>query len=267
MKSALLSLHDKDKPGSEKFAQELVSRGYSIISSGGTADHLRKHGIVVKDVSEITGYKPVLKHRVVTLAPQIHGGLLATPDLYPELALLKWEKIDLLYVTFYPLGKELNRTGATFESCLEKTDIGGPTMIRSANKGGEVIVMTDCGQVEQVLGWMEAGEPDRKKFLFRLRARAELSVKHYIELSAEVYERFGLENGYEGEPGYPRYLLKVGDEYQFLPLGTAARAYDSGMIRVEFGSLVMERGGRLRLLTGEDRAAVSEAADEYSASK
>jgi phosphoribosylaminoimidazolecarboxamide formyltransferase/IMP cyclohydrolase len=188
MKRALLSLFDKD--GAETFAAELVKRGFEIISSGGTAKYLSEHGIEVTDISKITGHSPVLGHRVVTLAPQIHGPLLATPAMRPELDSLGWVPIDLLYVTFYPLEQELERDGSTFESCLEKTDIGGPTMIRSANKGGNVIVMTDVADEGPVLDWLDKGMPDRSRFLYSLRASAELAVSDYIRLSAEVYRKF-----------------------------------------------------------------------------
>lgn len=186
--NALLSLYDKN--GAEEFARKLIKRGFNIISSGGTAKYLKEHHIPVTDVSELTGHRPVLGHRVVTLAPQIHGPLLARPDMYDELARLGWSKIDLLYVTFYPLEEELNNPNATFDSCIEKTDIGGPTMIRSANKGGEVIVMTQRDDEQEVLDWIDQGMPNRSRFLFLLRSRAEHGVAKYIELSARVYREF-----------------------------------------------------------------------------
>ncbi len=199
MKTAFLSLFDTEKPGSEVFARELIDLGYDIVSSGGTAKYLQGHGIPVTDISEITGYPPVLKHRVVTLAPQVHGGLLATEEMLPELDELGWKKIDLLYVTLYPLQAELEKEDATFESCLEKTDIGGPTMIRSANKGGEVVVLSAKKDEELVLEWLKAGCPDRKSFLFKLRAQAERRVAMYCALSAEVYSCFALEAAAKGQ--------------------------------------------------------------------
>jgi phosphoribosylaminoimidazolecarboxamide formyltransferase/IMP cyclohydrolase len=87
-KYALFSLFDKQ--GSEELANQLVERGFWILSSGGTATYLREKGIMVTDVSEVTGYPPVLGHRVVTLAPQIHGGLLAALEMKDELSWLKF---------------------------------------------------------------------------------------------------------------------------------------------------------------------------------
>lgn len=184
MKNALLSLYDKT--GSEDFAAKLVELGFRIISSGGTAKYLRDKGVEVTEVEEITGSPPVLNHRVVTLAKEIHGGLLATPDMLPELEELGWQKIDLLYVTFYPLEEELNREGATFQSKLEKTDIGGPAMIRSANKGGTTIPMISKDQESYVLSMLDEEVIDLNK-LYQLRAIAEKHVADYTLLSAKVY--------------------------------------------------------------------------------
>jgi len=72
---ALLSVFDKT--GIVDFASALRDLGWDIVSSGGTAKHLSDAGITVTDVADITGLPPILDHRVVTLHPRIHGGLLA----------------------------------------------------------------------------------------------------------------------------------------------------------------------------------------------
>lgn len=263
--NALLSLYSKN--GSEYFAAELIKRGYNIISSGGTAKYLSEKGIPVTDISTITGFPPVLGHRVVTLAPQIHGPLLATAAMRPELEALKWPDIHLLYVTFYPLEEELKRPDATFESCIEKTDIGGPTMIRSANKGGNVIVMTRRRDENHVLTWLDAGTPEREAFLFDLRAQAELTVERYIHLSAEVYQRFAKERGVNSRSDFPRYLMKVGKQMMFLPLQDAAAAYADGFTQVSFGDLVLESDLSVRRMSLNEGTAISDLADRISGSK
>lgn len=186
---ALISVFTKDAALLE-FVDGIISHGFEIVSSGGTAKFLSQAGIVNTDVREITGYGPVLDHKVVTLAPQIHGGLLASNDQLGELEKLNWPKFGLLYVTFYPLREELNREGSTFESCIKKCDIGGPTMVRSANKGGEVIVMTDPSQQKGVLQWLNDGEPNRREILDVLRGRAEQAVAEYVNDSAQVHGEY-----------------------------------------------------------------------------
>lgn len=187
-RKALLSVFDDDK--GEKlveFAKALIELGFDIISSGGTFKFLKAAGIEVTDVETITGYPPVLKHKVVTLAAPLHGGLLASADQAQELEKLNWPKIDLLLVTFYPLERAMSADGATLDSCLMSCDIGGPTMIRSANKGGEVIVLTSMKQTTPAVEWIKKGEPDRRTVLDVLRGKAERTVAEYIKLSADVH--------------------------------------------------------------------------------
>jgi len=187
-KNALISVSDKD--GVTEFARTLVENGYIIYSSGGTAKHLHSEGVNVIDVATLSGFGPILGHRVVTLAPQIHAGLLATPDMLDELKQLGWPKFDLLYVNFYPLKEEMTKEGATFQSCVDCTDIGGPTMVRSAVKGGDVVVMVNRNQIPFVTSLIESGELERPQFLFLLRKIAEEIVAQYVQNSANVYKKF-----------------------------------------------------------------------------
>jgi len=75
---ALLSVFDKT--GIVEFAAALNELGVELISSGGTASVIAAAGIPVTDVAEITGVPAILGHRVVTLHPKIHGGLLFDRD-------------------------------------------------------------------------------------------------------------------------------------------------------------------------------------------
>lgn len=186
-KYALFSLFKK--LGCEVFAKQLIDRGFTILSSGGTANYLSQKGIAVTDISEITGMGPILGHRVVTLVPEIHAGLLATEEMREELEVLGYPWIELVYINFYPLKQELNNPDSTFESCIEKTDIGGPTMVRSANKGRRIAI-TSAFRIPEVLEWLDAGEPDREHNVRRWAGMAEQEVADYINDSASVYMRF-----------------------------------------------------------------------------
>src|SRR3990172_4765798 len=139
-KIALISVYNKE--GITDFAKSLVDLGWKIISSGGTAKHLLDAGILVTDVAEITGMKAILDHRVATLHPKIHGGLLAldTPEHLAELQKYEIPWIDMVCADFYPLEEEISNPQNTRESVIEKTDIGGPTMIRSATKGRRITI-------------------------------------------------------------------------------------------------------------------------------
>lgn len=194
-RKALISVFEKT-PSLIIFARSLIELDFEIISSGGTAQFLETNSVPVTDVAEITGQPAILGHKVVTLHPAVHGGLLASEDQLEELAQLGFPKIDLLYVTFYPLSQEVAREGSTFESCIKLTDIGGPTMVRSAVKGGEVIVMTKASQQDGILMWLRDGEPNRRAILDALRGKAEYAVAEYIQASAEVHsEHHNLDAG------------------------------------------------------------------------
>ena len=72
---ALISV--SDKYNLKFLAEEFIDLEIEIISTGGTANHLRELGVDVVDVSSVTGFPEILDGRVKTLNPFIHGGLLA----------------------------------------------------------------------------------------------------------------------------------------------------------------------------------------------
>ncbi len=180
-KTALLSVYHKD--GIVEFARRLVAMGWNILASGGTAKALAAGGVPVRDVAELVGGGPILGHRVVTLSREIHAGLLATEAQRPELERMNIPWIDLVCVDLYPLEEEIARAGSTPESVRELTDIGGPTLLRSAAKGGRIVIgdSANCGPV---LAWLTAGQPDSAVFLRRLVAEAEKVAARYTLASA-----------------------------------------------------------------------------------
>src|SRR3989344_1730666 len=197
MKTALISVYNKE--GITEFAKELVGLGWKIISSGGTAKHLAQAGIPVTDVTEITGMPPILDHRVLTLHPKIHGGLLALdkPEHKAELEKYGIPWIDLVCIDLYPLENEVKNPNATRESVIEKTDIGGPTMLRSAAKGRRIVIC-DPSDRQKVIEWLKAGEPDREEFLNNLAAKAEAIVARDASISS-TYLSHGVYEGIFGK--------------------------------------------------------------------
>ena len=183
---ALLSVYDKT--GIEDFARSLAEAGFRIYASGGTARTLADAGIDTTDVATLVGGAAILGHRVVTLSREVHAGLLArpVPEDLAELDALGVPFIDLVCVDLYPLTDEIARSGATTESVIEKTDIGGPTMLRSAAKGRRVVVSLPEQRAE-VLAWLAAGEPDAEAFRNDLAARAEAVIADYCLASARYH--------------------------------------------------------------------------------
>ncbi|MCC6563709.1 hypothetical protein IT087_02345 [Candidatus Uhrbacteria bacterium] len=183
---ALLSVFDKK--GIVEFARELVALGFDLLSSGGTAKVLRENGLTVTDVAEISGLPAILDHRVVTLVPQVHGGLLALdkPEHHVELAKIGAKWIDLCCVDLYPLQAEIAKPDHTRESVIEKTDIGGPTMLRSAAKGRRITICDPADRMK-VIGWLKEGKPDADNFINALCAKVEGVIADYCLAAAREH--------------------------------------------------------------------------------
>ncbi len=185
--NALLSVYDKT--GIAEFAKGLHELGWNIISSGGTAKVIVEAGVPVTDVAELVGGEAILGHRVVTLSREIHSGLLADADKADDLQELKDRGIpfiDLVAVDMYPLEEEIASGKATLESVIEKTDIGGPTMLRAGAKARR-IVLSRPNQRGEVLQWLTDGKPDEKSFRGELCAVAEYECARYIMISARYH--------------------------------------------------------------------------------
>ena len=84
---ALLSVYDKT--GLAPFARQLAELGVELIASGGTAQALTDEGIEVTPLEELTGFGELLGHRVVSLHPAVHGGILARREVPDDLAQLE----------------------------------------------------------------------------------------------------------------------------------------------------------------------------------
>jgi phosphoribosylaminoimidazolecarboxamide formyltransferase/IMP cyclohydrolase len=119
-------------------ARVLVEAGWRVLSSGGTAAHLAEQGVPAVDVADLTGSGAILGHRVVTLHPAVHAGILADlddPTHRADLERLGIEPISLVVVNLYPF--------ATAPG-VELIDVGGPAMVRGAAKNhAHVTVVVD----------------------------------------------------------------------------------------------------------------------------
>jgi len=175
VKRALISVSDKD--GITNFAKELSKLGVEILSTGGTASILRKEGIKLKDVSDVTGFPEMLDGRVKTLHPIIHAGILARRDDKKHVDTLKKHKIetiDMLVCNLYPFEKTIQKPKVGMDEVIENIDIGGPTLIRAASKNyKDVIVVTSKDQYKLVLK--------------SLKEKGDLSIGEKEKLALDAY--------------------------------------------------------------------------------
>ena len=141
---ALLSVWDKT--GIVDFARQLHELGWELVSSGGTAEAIDGAGIPVTYLADITGFPEMLDHRVVTLHPKVHGGILADRNKDSHLADLEEHGIaafDMVVSNLYPFREAPG---------IETIDIGGPAMTRAAAKNHAwVAIVTSPGQYAGVL--------------------------------------------------------------------------------------------------------------------
>lgn len=155
---ALLSV--SDKAGLVELGRGLAAFGVELVASGGTAGALREAGLEVIDVAELTGSPEMLGGRVKTLHPKVHGGILARRDLDEDRSDLEAHgigAIDLVVVNLYPFEQTVAQEDVAYADAIEKIDIGGPSMLRSAAKNHAYVgVLCDPADYAGVLA--ELGE-------------------------------------------------------------------------------------------------------------
>lgn len=214
-KRALISVFYKD--GVLELAQYLVKNGWEILSTGGTFKHLASNGITVTDVSSVTGFPECLDGRVKTLHPMIHAGLLAmrsNPEHVKTITELDVTPIDLVCVNLYPFFEKV-QAGLSYEETVEFIDIGGPTMLRSAAKNHQdVLVLTEAADYPVVIEALDAAEQDTARVPLTLKRRLAGKVFNLTSAYDAAVCRFML-----GEAGNP--VDTSGDlwpQYLTLPL-------------------------------------------------
>ena len=150
---ALISVYDKT--GVAAFARGLERLGVEILASGGTAKALTDERIPVTPLESLTGFSELLGHRVVTLHPAVHAGILARRDVPADLAELASngiQPIDLVCVNLYPFERTVGRLDVSWEEVIEQIDVGGPAMLRAAAKNhAHVVPICRIADYEPVL--------------------------------------------------------------------------------------------------------------------
>jgi len=174
LKRALVSVYDKT--GLEDLVRGLHEAGVALVSTGGSAAIIESLGLPVTKVEELTGFPECLDGRVKTLHPRVHAGILADrrlPDHVAQLSELGVEPFDLVVVNLYPFADTV-ASGAGIQDCIEKIDIGGPSMVRAAAKNhASVAIVTDVGDYAAALAAAQ-GEG------FTLAEREALAAKAFV---------------------------------------------------------------------------------------
>ncbi|MBI4632761.1 MAG: bifunctional phosphoribosylaminoimidazolecarboxamide formyltransferase/IMP cyclohydrolase [Deltaproteobacteria bacterium] len=190
IKRVLISV--TDKKGIVEFAKGLADFGAEILSTGGTAAHMRNSGIKVTDVSEHTGFPEMMDGRLKTLHPKIHGGILAIRDNKSHMEAATKHGIgliDMVVINLYRFEDTVAKEGCKLEEAIENIDIGGPTMLRAAAKNHRFVsVVTDPADYETILAEMkktggkvsEATNFALAVKTFQLTARYDGAISNYL---------------------------------------------------------------------------------------
>jgi phosphoribosylaminoimidazolecarboxamide formyltransferase/IMP cyclohydrolase len=190
IRTALMSVSNKS--GLADFARELAALGVRILSTGGTAKHLRDAGIAVEDVSSVTNFPEMLDGRVKTLHPAIHGGLLARRDLPEHMAAIKEHNIstiDLVVVNLYPFAETVAKPGVTPEEAIEQIDDAvlkevkgaGDTTLATRTRLAAKVFQQTAVYDGMIASWMEkhaSGEAERLPEILTFVGPREIDLRY-----------------------------------------------------------------------------------------
>ncbi len=232
VKRALISVYDKT--GLIPFARTLHKLKIEIISTGGTLKALQKARIPARSVSDLTGFPEILEGRVKTLHPKVHGGILYRRGVKgheKEVAEHQISSIDMVVVNLYPFSEVIQKKGTTLEAAIENIDVGGPTMLRSAAKNFEsVVVVTDPRDYDPVLEELKKG-----KGAVSLELRARLAQK--------VFERTSLY-----DHAISNYLRREEDKKEHVSLPTRLDVIYEKSQELRYGENPHQRGALYKRL-------------------
>ncbi len=126
-RAALLSVTDKSII--VEIAQAISTTGLDLVSTGGTADIIRRAGLHVLDASEITEFPSIMDGRLKTLNSKIFGGILYDRD--NEQHILEARQVGIQYAFDIVVVNLYDFEG---NPSIEQIDIGGPSLIRAGSK-------------------------------------------------------------------------------------------------------------------------------------
>jgi phosphoribosylaminoimidazolecarboxamide formyltransferase/IMP cyclohydrolase len=187
-----------DKTGIETIGRGLVDFGFSILSTGGTANALSSAGLPVTPLSEFTGFPEILGGRVKTLHPRVYAGILArdTDAHLEDLDRIQSSFIDLVAVNLYPFERTADVPCVELFELVEQIDIGGVCLLRAAAKNFErVTVVCDPKDYETVLWHFSHDGEVPLQLRFELAIKAFNHTAAYDNAIATTLPEFEVESG------------------------------------------------------------------------
>lgn len=203
---ALVSVSEKS--GIVELCLFLTQNSVEIISTGGTYSLLLENKIPAIEISQYTNFPEMMDGRLKTLHPKVHGGLLNREQDTSLMLEHEIKNIDLVIVNLYPFEETLAKT-TDYASIIEKIDIGGPSMVRSAAKNHLYkTIITNANDYEPLISHLKENNfgttvEFRQKMAgkaFALTAYYDSIIANYFASQFEVGSEFrtlGFKNGKE----------------------------------------------------------------------
>lgn len=194
-KRALISV--SDKAHLDGLAPVLAKLNIEIVSTGGTAEYLKKMGIKIIPIQDVTGNPEAFGGRMKSISFQVASALLYRRDHTQDLKEaneLNILDIDLVICNLYPFKEVAAGENTSREELIENIDIGGPNMIRAAAKNMKwVTVVTDPADYESLSAVLLSGGTD-EHFRSRMALKAfSLTAQYDLAVSIRLAREFGAE--------------------------------------------------------------------------
>jgi phosphoribosylaminoimidazolecarboxamide formyltransferase/IMP cyclohydrolase len=221
IKRALVSVYDK--AGLDDLVRGLSAAGVELVSTGGSAALIESLGLPVTKVEDLTGFPECLDGRVKTLHPRVHAGILADrrlPEHVAQLEELGVAPFDLVVVNLYPFVSTV-MSGAGLQECIEKIDIGGPSMVRAAAKNhASVAIVTDAADYARALDAAQGGgftQAEREVLAAKAFVHTATYDVHVASWMGNVLTDSSVEDGHS--TGFPAWVGATWDKSTVLRYG------------------------------------------------
>jgi phosphoribosylaminoimidazolecarboxamide formyltransferase/IMP cyclohydrolase len=166
---ALISVNIKD--GITEFARKLEEMHFEIVTAGATYEILKKEGIQVLNVSEIIACDNSLDAIIKTLYSEVFAAVDA--DRYDDLHMSQLKKMqivpfDMVVINIHQFDEDIHETT---HLTLKNIDVGGVTLLKSACKNfEEIVIVCEPEDYDRVIQEMEGNGKvsiDTKKQLMK----------------------------------------------------------------------------------------------------
>ena len=231
-RNAIISVFDKKNL--DLIANFLISRKFTIYSTGGTSKYLTTINIPHIEISKYTKQKEILGGRVKTLHPKIFGGLLGTSSDSHQKELKKQGIVnfDILVINLYPFEETVNKTKDR-SKIIEMIDIGGHSLIRASIKNYQkTIPITDPNDYKTFINNFPIKKNQKEKY-------AKKAIKKITDYDSAIFNWFSgnTRKKYElryGENPHQKAIAFVNDE-KFSQLSGAKKLSYNNLLDLDAG--------------------------------